>query len=769
MHRSVWLAFALVALGLWASLVPQITYASASSGEPEGDVLMAWPGWSIQQDLGPLHGSVGSFQIWVSADPTAYKDVTVNASLVDAATRDVLRQALVRVSRRYIPAVHTVTFPSFVPSDGQRLMLQFGVPEGQGRHVVYRLANPDPTHPNIMLNGVPDAGEGPLAFAHLRTGSGLRAALDGEVASRLRLVLGLVTGAIAGLAHPRIAKALGQLAGGVRRRAGPLRTWTERVVRPEVDQTTREPSSRLHRVLTLPVYPWPAAAAPILHYLASNPLHFAVSEAHIPLAIVLAAVTIIIVGLRVALKDWYRPAAICTALVAVFFGYGHAAGVVVGRLDDRLLFALAVVLAAIVGGLIVRRATLVSQAVPFLNVVAAILLVFPVASLAVDAVRAQSQGPWTDSGDVTDFAAHLLPAGVPEVSGPRPDIYYIILDTYARYDALLDLYNFDNGDFIRELEQRGFYVGSQATSNYDRSVQSIASSLNMAYLGDLGSRTPKSDRDLIEAAQSHALGQILQEIGYTYVHLDSGYIATATSPLADQVVTFTPSGPVIRSTSNIQPEKTEVPFPLRLSGAFVKEIVQTTALAPVLDQRVFTGALNSYDWHSSHRAIQTLEFLSKRAVADRPTFTFAHILKPHLPATFDQYGNQLPGDPGFEDSHDPTVPNAYIGQLIYVNKLVLSMIDAMLKARSEPPIIVISADHGYSDDRHFEYAVRARHSHSILSALHLPNGGSSGIYDSMSAVNIFRYILDYYFGLGLVLIDDNTIEVEKSQFYFGKA
>ena len=94
MLRYAWLALAFVALGLWASLVPQVTYPSVSSGEPDGDVLIAWPGWSIQQELGPLSGTVGAFRIWVSADPTAYKDVTLNASLIDATSRAVMRANL---------------------------------------------------------------------------------------------------------------------------------------------------------------------------------------------------------------------------------------------------------------------------------------------------------------------------------------------------------------------------------------------------------------------------------------------------------------------------------------------------------------------------------------------------------------------------------------------------------------------------------------------------------------------------------------------------
>ena len=73
----------------------------------------------------------------------------------------------------------------------------------------------------------------------------------------------------------------------------------------------------------------------------------------------------------------------------------------------------------------------------------------------------------------------------------------------------------------------------------------------------------------------------------------------------------------------------------------------------------------------------------------------------------------------FSDAHDLSVPNAYIGQLIYINALVLSAIDAIIAASDDLPIIVLSADHGPSGS-----IPRSE----ILSAFHLPYGGDQGAY-----------------------------------------
>ena len=46
-----------------------------------------------------------------------------------------------------------------------------------------------------------------------------------------------------------------------------------------------------------------------------------------------------------------------------------------------------------------------------------------------------------------------------------PDIYFIVLDGYARADVLAKYYGFDNGPFIGGLRQRGFQVSEASRSN----------------------------------------------------------------------------------------------------------------------------------------------------------------------------------------------------------------------------------------------------------------------------------------------------------------
>ena len=66
-----------------------------------------------------------------------------------------------------------------------------------------------------------------------------------------------------------------------------------------------------------------------------------------------------------------------------------------------------------------------------------------------------------------------------------PNVYYIILDEYASSKVLKDIFDFDNQDFISQLNARGFHVTENSHSNYASTILSLTSSLNMEYVNYL--------------------------------------------------------------------------------------------------------------------------------------------------------------------------------------------------------------------------------------------------------------------------------------------
>ena len=745
MSRSLWLAFALAALGVWASLIPRITFQSATSGELSNHVLTAWPGWGVRQDLGQLSGAVGRFHIWAAGEPDGEPRLTVIASLLNAQTGAVLRQTTIDVAPSQIPVLHTLNFPAYQASHSERLLLQLQVAEPENYPVSYRLAHPILGYANVKLNGVADAGDGPLTFTHRTTSSGLRAAIHGQAAARSWLALAVALSGFAALAHPRVAGGLRRFSTAVQRRTRLAMAATRRASVPDVGTGRGESPTALGRVIAAPWYPWLAAVIPILHFLASNPLHFAVHEVGAPIGAALLIVSGCMVVLRLVFKDWHRPAAATAATTVLVFGYGHIERALDARLDERTLFGGAVVLAGAVVAAVAAHPGLVARWTRYLNLVTALLLVFPTLTLTGRVVAPGVPVASTEAAVLQDLVAHLPQLDLANADRRRPDIYYIILDAYSRHDALGE---YDNSAFLRELESRGFYVAAEAVSNYDSTIKSIASSLNLSFIDDLAYRIPGSDphieENLIAAGYNNALASILKSLKYNYLHLESGYRATDFAPFADLTYVFTPSGVLSRIGNSANDTRT--------AQGFLRELVATTALRPAFNTRFLAESNLPYDWWSPQRTVQMFDVLSNPINIDKPKFVLAHLIKPHEPATFDRLGNFVAGESYydvFDDNHDPSVPNAYIGQLLYMNSAILEMIDGILDHSDEDPIIVLASDHGHNT---------GQERHLILAAFHLPDGGNDGLYPSISSVNHFRYILDYYFGLGVGLLEDRVIE-----------
>ena len=128
---------------------------------------------------------------------------------------------------------------------------------------------------------------------------------------------------------------------------------------------------------------------------------------------------------------------------------------------------------------------------------------------------------------------------------------------------------------------------------------------------------------------------------------------------------------------------------------------------------------------------------------------FAHLMRPHDPYSVDKSGNITFDQIGWRDDHDPTVSSAFYGQVIWLNGQLLEVMDAILDDYDEPPIIVIAGDHGH-ERRNPTIA------NDILAAFLLPDGGESAVYPSITSVNHFRAILDYYFELDLGLLEDKV-------------
>jgi len=192
--------------------------------------------------------------------------------------------------------------------------------------------------------------------------------------------------------------------------------------------------------------------------------------------------------------------------------------------------------------------------------------------------------------------------------GALPDIYYIIVDGYARTDVLNEIYNYDNSDFIDYLKNKNFYLAEQSQSNYIQTSLSLSSSLNYEYLKSLEFAANKSlNRDPLRKLIQHSkVRAILETAGYEIITLKSGYYITEIKD-ADLYL----------SQYSLNISNLETLF------------IDTTGFHIVFDSLNLSSSLLDFEVHRN-RILYEFEQLGKISGynSENPKFIFAHIVLP---------------------------------------------------------------------------------------------------------------------------------------------
>jgi hypothetical protein len=517
------------------------------------------------------------------------------------------------------------------------------------------------------------------------------------------------------------------------------------------------------------LYPLAISLAPVLSLLAENYGEISPDLSYRSFVVVTAATLLGLLVLGLALRDLARAAALVSAGAILFFAYGHVyaaletvhvLGVQVGR-HRHLLPAFTLLLLGF-GWLIVRRPRALSIVTPVLSVAALALLASSLGRLSVRMIRSSSS--WSQAALRGSGGGGLT---TEEALGKRPDIYYIILDGYARSDVMRVRYGFDNRDFLDRLRQAGFYVAEQSSANYMWTALSLASSLNMRVVQDLGLPLTFGSYPAIFADPiQHSLVRYeLERQGYSIVAMESGYLPTEVQD-ADYYFRAVPAeARQNRASARLNSFETML---AHSSGGL--------AILDFLGRRVYSWV--GFRYEESYDTLRTIileafDNLEAAVEIPGPKFVFAHIVAPHQPYLFGRGGEYLdPGGPftligGSGAVEDDTRAVLYADQAHFITNRTESTIRRILELSTEPPVIIIQADHGpgIGPDWQSRNAVELWHRLAILNLYYLPYGCDRYLYPTMSPVNSFRLVLSCYFGLDYPLIEDKSFFSDWPRLY----
>jgi hypothetical protein len=457
---------------------------------------------------------------------------------------------------------------------------------------------------------------------------------------------------------------------------------------------------------------------------------------------------ILLVISRIILRNWQKAALVTSLAVLLFFVYGsifsllvniHPFGIKIAR--NSLLFGLFAVVVIIVGWLTLKKLNMPAWT-RTLNVIGIIAVILPIAQIGYFEARTafltnnQSRPTITSAG---------LGLQIPDGKIP-PDIYYIILDTYTRADAMEHDFGFDNSGFLNSLEQKGFYVASCSQSNYPSTELSLTSSLNLDYLISLNKDfSPPNTNidDLYPFLQNNTVQSVLRDLGYKFIAFDSGYSPTD-----------------FRNADYYYSPLTDIMGALTIGGLNPFEVIlmQNSAGIWLYDYSLNHPELKVFFDYSfimyRNRMTYAMDNLRGIGTLPGPKFVFVHLLAPHNPFAFGPNGEFLIRNFPFTLNNDRDAANppdfaaGYTNEVSYLNKRFLEIVDQLISKSATPPIIIIQGDHGIPRIPGWNMA--------ILNAYYLPDGGNSKLYSSISPVNSFRIVFDTYFGGHLNILNDTT-------------
>lgn len=479
------------------------------------------------------------------------------------------------------------------------------------------------------------------------------------------------------------------------------------------------------------IHPYLFAIFPVLFIFAYNEGQVGIGELFAPIAIIVISAFILSLISNFFIKNHLKSAIVVSIFFILFFSYWHIGSMLRIKMSIVLVF---------LSGFFILIVILIRRVNNTLYTVTRILNSIAIFIVAMQVTRII----W----DISTEPRPLFIEAKPQAIGVKkyailPDIYYIILDAYARGDTLKDVYGYDNSDFYRFLTKKGFYIAERSTANYPFTALSLTSSLNFTYLDrfeEFAGKTHKRGLGVLsKSIYDNQVFSLLRKQGYN-----------------------------ISSRLFIGGEY----YPLELSF-FHAYILSSTPLS-----RLFCY-LFGFEEISRRSILSSIDFIKIPIDSSRPNFVLVHVYCPHPPFVFDKNGGNVKTHCRYvgsdashwkEDSGCSTKDyiTLYRDQLTFLTSRIKETVDAVLSFNKNA-IIILQSDHGSGAMFDFESLSNSnlKERFGILNAYYFPGRDYSGLYPGISPVNTFRLIFNRYFGTNYELLEDRAYySVESQPFKF---
>ena len=511
---------------------------------------------------------------------------------------------------------------------------------------------------------------------------------------------------------------------------------------------TKRPPKSQSRLSRFPIHAFLFPPFFVLSLYVSNIQELPFKVVWIPGVVVTAGALVLWGLLTLAMKSGRKSALVASMTVVLFFSFGHIRNIVpqfefsllgldIGR--RFLLISVSLVVLILAGFAIAKSKWSWGVPTKLLNLLAICLIAVVGIQITFHVVSNMGAGEPTTEMQVTEN----VPPATLEDGRELPNIYYIVMDGYARNDVLKEWYAYDNQPFLDRLAARKFFIASKAKSNYCQTGLSLSSTLNMGYLTNVSEKTRRTNSrvPLIKSIYANTVCRKLRKLGYKIVCYSSGYHMTA------------------KIEEAIYPKAEWL-------DEFQRGLLEITPLAS--ETKGSRDGRGPFEAHR-RRILYTLDHLGDADDTDKPLFVFAHVVSPHPPFVFDASGNPRKVSTFFQhsdgsdwyESGEGTVRDyrqRYSDQLKFMDTKLERAIDAILAKSTRPTIIILQGDHGPGSLLDWKNAANTNMTErlSILSSYYFPDANYDLLHEKITPVNTFRVIFRQYFGEKIDPLEDKS-------------
>ena len=517
--------------------------------------------------------------------------------------------------------------------------------------------------------------------------------------------------------------------------------------------------NKLGKKSTKKFHPFLVAIFPVLIIYSQNIGRVEIGELFLPIILAAGLAFGLYYFFKLIIKNENKSAIIVTLILIILFSYGHIYyllnDVTLNEFDigkNRYLIPAFGLLLGIGIFFTIKIKTALDNTTSIVNVISIVFVLVAIVNVSLVATEISSCDKCAIQElfyERIDFSSYFEPHEFSTSENEKlPDVYYLILDEYARSDALLEYHEFNNNEIINFLESKGFHVAKNNFANYPMSVQSIPATMNLQYINfladEIGSEVrnykPLNEKDYGLYANNQVIKNF-KEMGYKIVTFNTFALHLHENPLSDLTVCH-------RNIHLLDNRLVDTLARITIFGYFVErwsegEMRQVTVCA--LD-----------------------EFSEVSEQFDEPVFAWVHVMMPHPPWIFGPNGEHVtPGkpllitdNPEFRDSGwEPK--RQYIQQVQFANKKIVQVVENILEKNSNT-IIIIHGDHGTAWDVNWfeptkeDVYQRLRN----FDAIYFPDEEKRDmLLDNRTLVNTFRTIFNAYY--------DSNYELLENKMYWG--